>query len=181
MFLSRSRITDLKKPEIRYFNANYFKTMGNCQLQTRKQFPDLPQGSVAPNRHDECVSSCGHSSKAKGSGWDQMGARPASRRPHPHTTSPNPLPPMAGKGTEGRGETAEKTRHTRVQPLNTDVTVKALCALSSSDIYAWLPPQSVQPCIHREGMHTFILWPRLTSVWELGYHKLIWPSTHRAT
>lgn len=105
--------------------------MGNCQLQTGKQFPDLPQGSVAPNRHDECVSSCGHSSKAKGSGWDQMGARPASRRPHPHTTSPNPLPPMAGKGTEGHGETAEKTRHTRVQPLNTDVTVKALEDLRS--------------------------------------------------
>ncbi|KAK5867106.1 hypothetical protein PBY51_011625 [Eleginops maclovinus] len=36
---------------------------------------------------------------------------------------PKPLPPMAGKGTEGHEETAEKTRHTRVQPLNTGLTV----------------------------------------------------------
>lgn len=38
---------------------------------------------------------------------------------------------MAGKGTEGRGETAEKTRRTRVQPLNTGVTVKGLRNLRS--------------------------------------------------
>lgn len=35
-----------------------------------------------------------------------------------------PPPPMANKGVEGRGETAEKTRHTRVRPLNTGVTVE---------------------------------------------------------
>lgn len=41
-----------------------------------------------------------------------------------HHLPPKPPPPMANKGTMGRGETAEKTRRTRVQPLNTDVTVK---------------------------------------------------------
>ncbi|KAK9516433.1 hypothetical protein VZT92_024363 [Zoarces viviparus] len=70
-----------------------------------------------------------------------MGAQPASSSLAITPPPPEPLPPMAGQGTEGRGETAEKTRHTRGQPLNTGVTVKGPENLPSSwnDIYAWLP------------------------------------------
>lgn len=89
------------------------------------------------NEDDECVSSCGHFSQAKGSSWDQMGAQPVSSSLALKTAPPKPQPPMAGKGTEGRGETAEKTRHTWVQPLNTGVTVKGAwkSALSPGMIY----------------------------------------------
>lgn len=53
-----------------------------------------------------------------------MGAQPASSSLALTPPPPMPPPPMANKGAEGRGETAEKTRHTRVRPLNTGVTVE---------------------------------------------------------
>lgn len=63
--------------------------------------------------------------------WLRSNGSPASvQQPGPYTTSPQKTPPpMAGKGTEGHGGTAEKTRHTGAQPLNPGVTVKGLRSL----------------------------------------------------
>lgn len=90
---------------------------------------------------------------------------PASvQQPNPYTTSPKtPLPPMAGKGTGGHGETAEKTRHTRVRPLNTGVTVKwPENHLSLRMIYllGWARGAPVHTR-HREGMRTVLPEPTL--------------------
>lgn len=140
-----------KKPEIRYFNANYFKTktiLYNCNFLTchRAQWHRTDMTNACP------VVVIPQRPRALAEIKWEPGQLPEDLT---LTTSPNPLPPMAGKGTEGRRETAEKTRHTRAQPLNTDVTVKALCALSSSDIYAWLPLESVQ-LVHTPGRNAHI-------------------------
>lgn len=74
--------------------------------------------------------------------------RPAAWPLH-HLPQKTP-PPMAGKGTEGHGGTAEKTRHTGVQPLNPGVTVKGLRSLLEWYI-CLAAPRSVQPMHPSEG------------------------------
>lgn len=122
--------------------------------------------------------------------WLRSNGNPASQRPAAwplhHHHPPKPLPPMAGKGTEGRGETAEKTRHTRVRPLNANVTVKGpenLRSLLEWYICLAVPGSVRLPCIHEEGMHTFILELTLTMACryiDTGYYRLNW-STHTLT
>lgn len=96
------------------------------------------------------MSSCGHFSQAPISGWDQMEAQPASSSLALTPPPPKTPPPMAGKGTEGHGGTAEKTRHTGVQPLNPGVTVKGLRSLLEWYIRL-AAPRSVQPMHPSEG------------------------------
>lgn len=90
-------------------------------------------------------------------------------------------PPTAGKGTEGHGGTAEKTRHTGVQPLNPDVTVKGLRSLLEWYICR-SAPRSVQPMHPSEG-NAHIYTDATTDMGVCGHinlsdNRLICSSTH---
>lgn len=83
-----------------------------------------PLPLLEPGLHRDCVCSCGHLSRAEEVLPRSNGSPASVHRPGFQAPYPRQPPPTAGKGTEGHRETAEKTRHAPVRPLNTGATAK---------------------------------------------------------